>query len=146
MRTICDILVTPSIGSICNMHDIRNRHEELHLFIFATIYNNVRNVLAGKYVHDASLKYMKLKLNILFIYLSSESCWAEFKNKFPTIYLFDWLIWPPSQGINFLYVPSQYRFLSQTSSDLLIYSKLLQGFVCQWGHCTVGCLLVLHQT
>ena len=37
------------------------------------------------------------------------SCWSEFKNKFPTIYMFDWLIWPPTQGINFLYVPAQYR-------------------------------------
>ena len=39
-----------------------------------------------------------------------ESCWSEFKQKFPTIYMFDWLIWPPSQGINFLYVPSKYRY------------------------------------
>ncbi|XP_023325668.1 mpv17-like protein 2 [Eurytemora carolleeae] len=38
-------------------------------------------------------------------------CWAEFKTKFPTIYLFDWLIWPPTQFINFSYVPPQYRVL-----------------------------------
>ena len=36
-------------------------------------------------------------------------CWTEFKTKFPTIYLFDWFFWPPSQGINFLFVPTQYR-------------------------------------
>jgi len=42
---------------------------------------------------------------------SLRSCWNEFKNKFPTIYMFDWLIWPPTQGINFLYVPTQYRVL-----------------------------------
>ena len=30
-------------------------------------------------------------------------CWAEFCAKFPTIYAFDWLIWPPSQYINFRY-------------------------------------------
>jgi len=42
---------------------------------------------------------------------SLRSCWSEFKNKFPTIYMFDWLIWPPTQGINFLYVPAQYRVL-----------------------------------
>jgi len=42
---------------------------------------------------------------------SLRSCWSEFKSKFPTIYLFDWFFWPPSQGINFLFVPSQYRVL-----------------------------------
>ena len=39
------------------------------------------------------------------------SCWREFKAKFPTIYAFDWLIWPPSQAVNFLLIPSQYRVL-----------------------------------
>eukprot|EP00092_Neocalanus_flemingeri_P038616 GFUD01042046.1.p1 GENE.GFUD01042046.1~~GFUD01042046.1.p1 ORF type:complete len:200 (+),score=49.99 GFUD01042046.1:280-879(+) len=39
------------------------------------------------------------------------SCWTEFKTKFPTIYLFDWFIWPPTQAINFALVPSQYRVL-----------------------------------
>ena len=38
-----------------------------------------------------------------------ESCWSEFKAKFPTIYLFDWVIWPPSQAVNFLLVPTQFR-------------------------------------
>ena len=37
------------------------------------------------------------------------ACWREFKDKFPTIYLFDWVIWPPSQAVNFLLVPSQFR-------------------------------------
>jgi hypothetical protein len=31
-------------------------------------------------------------------------CWSEFCAKFPTIYAFDWLIWPPSQYINFRYL------------------------------------------
>ena len=44
-------------------------------------------------------------------YYFSGSCWSEFKQKFPTIYMFDWLIWPPSQGVNFLYVPSKYRYI-----------------------------------
>lgn len=37
--------------------------------------------------------------------------WAEFKAKFPTIYLFDWVIWPPSQAINFLFIPAPFRVL-----------------------------------
>jgi len=37
------------------------------------------------------------------------SCWTEFKTKFPTIYLFDWVIWPPTQAVNFALVPAQYR-------------------------------------
>ena len=41
---------------------------------------------------------------------SPRECWAEFKHKFPTIYLFDWMFWPPSQACNFLYVPSKYRY------------------------------------
>ena len=41
---------------------------------------------------------------------SLRECWTEFKCKFPTIYLFDWMIWPPTQGFNFLYVPSKYRY------------------------------------
>jgi len=40
-----------------------------------------------------------------------KSCWSEFKAKFPTIYLFDWVIWPPSQAVNFLLVPTQFRVL-----------------------------------
>eukprot|EP00088_Acartia_fossae_P058784 TRINITY_DN6922_c0_g1_i2.p1 TRINITY_DN6922_c0_g1~~TRINITY_DN6922_c0_g1_i2.p1 ORF type:complete len:190 (+),score=12.70 TRINITY_DN6922_c0_g1_i2:31-600(+) len=55
---------------------------------------------------------------ITFIYVASllegktfAECWQEFKEKFPAIYLFDWLIWPPSQYINFSFVPSQYRVL-----------------------------------
>lgn len=36
-------------------------------------------------------------------------CWSEFKKKFPYIYLFDWCIWPPSQYINFRYIPQSFR-------------------------------------
>ncbi|XP_042882459.1 mpv17-like protein 2 [Penaeus japonicus] len=35
--------------------------------------------------------------------------WKEFKLKFPAVYLFDWFIWPPTQAINFYFVPLQYR-------------------------------------
>jgi len=38
-------------------------------------------------------------------------CWHEFIAKFPAIYLFDWIIWPPSQFINFKYVPPEARVL-----------------------------------
>ena len=37
------------------------------------------------------------------------ACRREFKTKFPTIYLFDWVLWPPSQAVNFLLIPSQFR-------------------------------------
>ncbi|XP_071523222.1 mpv17-like protein 2 isoform X2 [Panulirus ornatus] len=35
----------------------------------------------------------------------------EFKLKFPVVYAFDWLIWPPTQTVNFLFVPTPYRVL-----------------------------------
>ncbi|XP_037088653.1 mpv17-like protein 2 [Pollicipes pollicipes] len=35
----------------------------------------------------------------------------EFQMKFPEVYLFDWAIWPPTQWINFRYVPEPYRVL-----------------------------------
>ncbi|XP_040576112.1 mpv17-like protein 2 [Lepeophtheirus salmonis] len=37
--------------------------------------------------------------------------WKEFLNKFPTIYIFDWCIWPPTQYINFKWVPPHFRVL-----------------------------------
>merc|ERR1719402_571387 len=42
---------------------------------------------------------------------SLSQCWTEFVSKFPTIYLFDWLIWPPSQAVNFTLVPQPFRVL-----------------------------------
>ncbi|KAK3868095.1 hypothetical protein Pcinc_026486 [Petrolisthes cinctipes] len=36
---------------------------------------------------------------------------TEFKDKFPAVYAFDWCIWPPTQTINFYFVPIQYRVL-----------------------------------
>ena len=41
--------------------------------------------------------------------------WKEFTEKFPTIYLFDWIIWPPSQAVNFLIVPPQFRYCTKTA-------------------------------
>ncbi|KAL3269377.1 hypothetical protein HHI36_008447 [Cryptolaemus montrouzieri] len=35
----------------------------------------------------------------------------EIKNKFLDVYLVDWCIWPPSQFINFYYVPVRYQVL-----------------------------------
>lgn len=40
---------------------------------------------------------------------SLDGCWREFVAKFPAVYLFDWCIWPPTQYVNFVYVPSKYR-------------------------------------
>jgi len=42
---------------------------------------------------------------------SLAQAWREFVEKFPTIYLFDWVIWPPSQALNFLFVPPKFRVL-----------------------------------
>ncbi|CAL8108527.1 unnamed protein product [Orchesella dallaii] len=42
---------------------------------------------------------------------SLPECWAEFKKKFPTVYLIDWLLWPPCQFINFYLIPNRYRVL-----------------------------------
>ncbi|GAB1601567.1 mpv17 2 [Argonauta hians] len=36
---------------------------------------------------------------------------AEWKGKFLTIYKMDWMIWPPSQFVNFYFLPTQYRVL-----------------------------------
>ena len=39
------------------------------------------------------------------------SCAGEFVKKFPTIYAFDWCIWPPTQYINFVLIPPAFRVL-----------------------------------
>eukprot|EP00093_Oithona_nana_P012021 12021.XXX_625050_625827_1 [CDS] Oithona nana genome sequencing. len=38
-------------------------------------------------------------------------CWNEFLQKFPLVYAFDWGIWPPTQYINFVYIPAAFRVL-----------------------------------
>lgn len=40
-----------------------------------------------------------------------KGAWLEFKEKFPAVYAFDWCIWPPTQTINFYFVPIRYRVL-----------------------------------
>jgi protein Mpv17 len=35
----------------------------------------------------------------------------EFRKKFPAVYLFDWCIWPPTQYLNFMFVPAHLRVL-----------------------------------
>ncbi|XP_049957885.1 mpv17-like protein 2 isoform X2 [Schistocerca serialis cubense] len=37
--------------------------------------------------------------------------WSEIKSKFWTVYAADWLVWPPSQFINFYFVPPTYRLM-----------------------------------
>jgi len=39
------------------------------------------------------------------------ACWREFCAKFPAVYAFDWLLWPPAQALNFSLVPPAYRVL-----------------------------------
>jgi len=36
-------------------------------------------------------------------------CWSEFIKKFPVVYMFDWVIWPPTQYVNFRYIPQSFR-------------------------------------
>ncbi|CAF0931180.1 unnamed protein product [Brachionus calyciflorus] len=36
---------------------------------------------------------------------------SEFVEKFPFIYLVDWLLWPPSQALNFYLVPKEFRVI-----------------------------------
>lgn len=36
---------------------------------------------------------------------------AEVKDKFLTVYLIDWCLWPPAQFINFRYLPVEYRVI-----------------------------------
>lgn len=35
----------------------------------------------------------------------------EFVHKFPMMYLLDWCIWPPTQAINFYFMPPQFRVM-----------------------------------
>lgn len=42
---------------------------------------------------------------------STAEAWQEYKDKFLMVYLIDCAVWPPSQLINFLFVPAVYRVL-----------------------------------
>ncbi|XP_014773370.1 mpv17-like protein 2 [Octopus bimaculoides] len=53
---------------------------------------------------------------------------GELKEKFLTIYMMDWLIWPPSQFINFYFLPTRFRvvyvcFITLIWDALLSYIK-----------------------
>jgi len=37
--------------------------------------------------------------------------WNEFLFKFPRIYIWDWIVWPPCQYVNFFYLSPKYRVL-----------------------------------
>jgi len=45
--------------------------------------------------------------------------WSEFVKKFPTVYLVDWVLWPPCQIINFYFIPTHYRLLYVNSVTVL---------------------------
>ncbi|XP_018335606.1 mpv17-like protein 2 [Agrilus planipennis] len=49
------------------------------------------------------LGYLELK--------STKECTKELKDKFIEVYTMDWCVWPPTQFINFLYVPVKYQVL-----------------------------------
>uniref|UniRef100_A0A915J530 Mpv17-like protein 2 n=1 Tax=Romanomermis culicivorax TaxID=13658 RepID=A0A915J530_ROMCU len=40
---------------------------------------------------------------------SLDHIWKEYKEKFPSIYLLDCCVWPPTQMINFMFLPPQAR-------------------------------------
>ncbi|XP_075218364.1 mpv17-like protein 2 isoform X2 [Lycorma delicatula] len=39
------------------------------------------------------------------------SGYKEIRNKFTTVYMTDWMFWPPVQFINFFYLPPKYRVI-----------------------------------
>lgn len=52
------------------------------------------------------------------------SGWQELKNKFLFTYMVDWIVWPPSQFINFYYISPQYRVM-YINSLTMIYDVFL---------------------
>ncbi|XP_018562233.1 mpv17-like protein 2 [Anoplophora glabripennis] len=57
-----------------------------------------------------------------------KECNKELKNKFVTVYVLDWLVWTPTQLINFCYVPLKYQafytnFISMLYNVFLSYIK-----------------------
>ncbi|XP_055330108.1 mpv17-like protein 2 [Paramacrobiotus metropolitanus] len=42
---------------------------------------------------------------------SLKEIWSEFKVKFPYVFAFDCLLWPPAQAVNFYYLPPRYRMV-----------------------------------
>jgi len=91
-------------------------HHYWYLYLDKLLPGKSNNVISKKILADQIIAAPFFA--ITFIYgacllegKSLGSCWLEFKEKFPTIYLFDWCIWPPTQAINFAFVPAPYRVL-----------------------------------
>lgn len=51
-------------------------------------------------------------------------CFREWKEKFLTIYLADWCIWPPTQFMNFYFLPSRFR-VAYVASVTLCWNTFL---------------------
>ncbi|XP_018562229.1 mpv17-like protein 2 [Anoplophora glabripennis] len=57
-----------------------------------------------------------------------KECNEELKNKFAEVYVMDWFVWPPTQFINFYYVPRKYQvfyinFVTMLYNVFLSYIK-----------------------
>lgn len=48
-------------------------------------------------------------------------------DKFPTIYMWDWLLWPPLQILNFYFLPLRYRVIFVSTLNL-VWNTLLSYF------------------
>jgi len=51
----------------------------------------------------------------------------ETKEKFPVIYMWDWILWPPLQILNFYFLPLRFRVLFVSSLNL-IWNTILSYF------------------
>ena len=84
---------------------------------FAVTFIVFAALLEGRSLAQAlTLPYQNIILVHGLVFITTPfQAWKEFTEKFPTIYLFDWIIWPPSQAVNFLIVPPQFRYCTKTA-------------------------------
>ncbi|XP_055708093.1 mpv17-like protein 2 [Phlebotomus papatasi] len=94
-------------------------------------YNFIDNFLPGRSLKLVLKKVLldqtigsPLVISTLFITLgvlegnSSREILDEMKQKFIRLYTAEWIIWPPAQIINFLWLPSKYRVLYDNTISL----------------------------
>lgn len=63
---------------------------------------------------------------------SNAECWKEMKEKFATVLIADWLVWPAAQFLNFHYLHPKYRviyvnFVTMLYDVFLSYVKHIDG-------------------